>query len=223
MEESSDKEKSGKDKVVITIGRQFGSGGRELGKLIADSLGFTYYDKELLHEAAKRAGVSTEFFEKSDEKFPSFLNGLFSFAFGLNPVTYYSGSTSISDDSLYKAQSDFIHSLAEKGSCVIVGRTADYVLRDHPQVVNLFVHAPIEECIKRIMKRDSSLTHDKAKAKAERINKLRANYYNFYTDKTWGAAQSYDLTFDTSLMPMQDIVEVVKEYVKRRYPAAVEA
>ena len=101
-----------------------------------------------------------------------------------------------------------------------MGRTADYVLRDHPRVINLFVHAPIDERVRRIMERDG-LTADKARSKAERINKLRANYYNFYTDKTWGAAESYDLSFDTSRLSMADIVEVIREYVKRRYPSAL--
>ena len=123
---------------------------------------------------------------------------MFSFAFGLNPVSYFSGSTSISSDSLYRAQSDFIHSLAEQDSCVIVGRTSDYVLRDHPRVVNVFVHAPI-------------------KAKINKVNKLRANYYNFYTDKTWGDAKSYHLTFDTSALPMDDIVELIADYIRRRF------
>lgn len=205
--------------IVITIGRQFGSGGRELGRKLADRLGYKYYDKELLNEAAKRAGVSREFFEKRDERFPTFLNGIFSFAFGLNSVTCYAGSTSISDDSLYRAQSDFIHSLADEGSCVIVGRTADYVLRDHDRLVNLFVHAPAEDCVKRIMARsEEHLTADKAHDKAKKINKLRANYYNFYTDKTWGAAESYDLSINTSLMPMDDVVELVVEYMRRRFP-----
>ncbi len=204
--------------LVITIGRQFGSGGRDLGKRLADRLGMKYYDKELLHEAARRCGMSPEFFEKNDERFPSFLNGLFSFALGFNPVTHYAGSTSISDDSLYRAQSDFIHSLAETEPCVIVGRSADYVLRDHPRLVSIFVHAPIEECVRRIRSREPELTHEKARQKAEKINKLRANYYNFYTDKSWGSAHSYDLTFNTSLMPMDDIVEVIYEYVKRRFP-----
>ncbi len=207
-----------KDNIVITVGRQFGSGGRELGRKLADRLGIKYYDKELLSEAAKRAGVSPEFFEKNDERFPTFLNGIFSFAFGFNPLNCYAGSTSISDDSLYRAQSDFIHSLAEEDSCVIVGRSSDYVLRDHPRAVNIFVHAPIDKCVERIMRRDDgSLTAEKAKSKAQRINKLRANYYNFYTDKTWGAASSYDLTFDTSLMSMDDIVEVICDYLSRRF------
>lgn len=214
---------SDKKNIVVTIGRQFGSGGRELGKKLAERIGAKYYDKELLTEAARRAGMSEEFFEKRDERFPSFINGVFSFAFGYNTVNWYSGSTTISDDSIYRAQSDFIHSLADTESCVIVGRTADYVLRDHPRVVNIFVHAPEADCVRRIMRRDCDevSTPEKAKAKARRINKLRANYYNFYTDKTWGSAASYDLTFDTSLMSMDDIVEVIVDYINRRFPQSV--
>lgn len=212
---------SSKQPIVITIGRQFGSGGRELGRKLSQRLGFKYYDKELLIEAARQAGVDEYFFKHNDERFPSFLNGIFSFAFGLNNVNCYTGSTSISDDSLYRAQSDFIHSLAEKENCVIVGRTSDYVLRDHKRLVNLFVHAPMESCVKRIMGRDEeNLTEDKARSKAAKVNKLRANYYNFYTDKIWGAAASYDISLDTSLMPMDDIVELVVEYVKHRFPDA---
>lgn len=211
---------SKKNNVVVTIGRQFGSGGRELGRKLAQRLGAKYYDKELLREAARRAGMSEEFFERRDERFPSFINGVFSFAFGYNSVNCYSGTTSISDDSIYRAQSDFIHSLADGDSCVIVGRTADYVLRDHPRVVNVFVHAPEDVCVERILCRGEKdmPTAEKAKAKARRINKLRANYYNFYTDKTWGEASSYDLTFDTSKMAMEDIVEVIAEYIRRRFP-----
>ncbi|MDE5688075.1 MAG: cytidylate kinase-like family protein [Paramuribaculum sp.] len=207
-----------KQPIVITIGRQFGSGGRELGRTLADAFGFKYYDKELLSEAAKRAGMSPEFFERNDERAPTFLNGIFSFSFGFAPTNVYAGSTSISDDSLYRAQSDFIHSLAEEGSCVIVGRSADYVLRDHPRCVSLFVHAPMEKCIDRITSRQPELTREKARARAEKINRLRANYYNFYTDRTWGAASSYDLTLDTSLLSMNEITELVRLYLDKRFP-----
>lgn len=207
-----------KQPIVITIGRQFGSGGRELGRTLADAFGFKYYDKELLSEAAKRAGMSPEFFERNDERAPTFLNGIFSFSFGFAPTNVYAGSTSISDDSLYRAQSDFIHSLAEEGSCVIVGRSADYVLRDHPRCVSLFVHAPMEKCIDRITSRQPELTREKARASAEKINRLRANYYNFYTDRTWGAASSYDLTLDTSLLSMNEITELVRLYLDKRFP-----
>lgn len=210
---------SDKQPIVITIGRQFGSGGRELGRKLSARLGYKYYDKELLREAAKHAGVGEEFFERNDERFPSFLNGIFSFAFGLNSVNCYTGSTSISDDSLYRAQSDFIHSLAEKEPCVIVGRTSDYVLRDHERLVNIFVHAPMENCVRRIMSREEErLTEDKARSKANKVNRLRANYYNFYTDKAWGVSSSYNLSLDTSVMSMDDLVEVVVEYLKRRFP-----
>lgn len=202
---------------VITVGRQFGSGGRELGRRLAEAFGMAYYDKELLREAAQRAGVSTEFFERNDERKPSFFNSLFAFAPGMSPMGMLGGSSNISDDSLYQSQSDFISNLASEQPCVIVGRTADYVLRDNPNVLRLFVHAPLDECARRIMQRDPGLTFDKAKTKAMRINKLRAGYYNFYTDRTWGAADSYDLSIDTSVLPMDAIVEVVAEYIRQRF------
>ncbi len=205
--------------IVITVGRQFGSGGRELGRKLAERLGIKYYDKELLSEAARRAGVSPEFFEKKDERFPTFVNGIFSFAFGYNAMSSYAAGNSISDDNLYRAQSDFIRQLAHENSCVIVGRTADYVLRDFPGLVNIFVHAPAESCAHRILHRDDDCKSiDKARQKAARMNKLRASYYNFYTDKTWGDASSYHLSIDTSLMPMDDIVELICEYINRRFP-----
>lgn len=206
--------------VVVTIGRQFGSGGRELGRKLAERLGAKYYDKELLSQAAKHAGMDERLFERSDEREPKFISGIFSFAFGFNSVNYYTGNNSISDDSIYRAQSDFIHSLADGDeSCVIVGRTADYVLRDHPRVVNIFVHAPEEKCIDRLMARsdDKSLTREKARQKARKINKLRAGYYNFYTDKQWGDAASYDLTFDSGRIAIDDIVEIIADYINRRF------
>ena len=204
-------------RVVITVGRQFGSGGREFGLRLATRYGLKYYDKELLSEAARRSGVAREFFEKSDERAPSFVDGLFSFAVGMNPLSYFQGSTAIGDDSIYRAQSDFIHQLAHQESCVIVGRTADYVLRDDPHLVSIFVHADEDDAIERICRREPELTRDKARSRMNRINRLRANYYNFYTDKTWGAAASYDLTFNPSLLPMDQLVEFTADYIRRRF------
>ncbi len=209
------------ENYVITIGRQFGAGGRELGKLLAQKLGIAYYDKELLTEAAKSAGVGAEFFERADERSPSFISGLLSFNFGASAVPFYSMSTSISDDSIYKAQCDVIHQIADRGPCVIVGRSADHVLRNHPRLVNIFVHAPVEERIKRIMSRQNpeceQLTIAKAQSLAERSDKLRANYYNFYTDKRWGAAPSYDLTIDSSKLPMETIADLIITYLSSRW------
>ncbi|MCM1521562.1 MAG: cytidylate kinase-like family protein [Muribaculaceae bacterium] len=205
-----------KKPFVITVGRQFGSGGRELGKALAKELGIDYYDKELLIEAAKKAGVNPEFFEKNDERFPSFLHGLFSFSMGVTPMCYYTGGSSITDDGLYKAVSDFITQTAAEKSFVVVGRTADYILRDHPRVVNLFVHAPMEECVRRITERQDAITPEKAEALARKTNKWRADYYNFFTDKEWGHADSYHLTVDSSILPIKDCVELVKNYLKLR-------
>lgn len=201
---------------VITVGREFGSGGRELARALADDLGIAYYDKELLAESAKLAGIEPEFFEKKDERFPSFLHGLFSFTMGVTPMCYYTGGGSITDDSLYKAVSDFLTAEAKRSSFVVVGRTADYILRNHPRVVNLFLHAPMEECVKRITSREDGITPEKAEAMAKRTNRWRADYYNFFTDKQWGHASGYDLTIDTSQLPMPKIVDLVKSYLKLR-------
>ncbi|MCM1296767.1 MAG: cytidylate kinase-like family protein [Muribaculaceae bacterium] len=203
---------------VITIGRQFGSGGRELGRHLADAFGIQYYDKELLVEAAKHTGMSTEFFENSDERVPTFLSGVFSFNMGVNPNIWYSGSSSIPDDNIYASQSDVIRKLASGPTpCVIVGRSADYVLRDHPRALHLFVHAPEDECVKRIMQRGDCPTESEARARARKVNKLRSNFYNFYTDKRWGDSTTYDLTFDSSKINMGDAVAIIAEYIRRRF------
>lgn len=212
------RDKHMKQHVTIAVGRQFGSGGREFGRRLAAALNINYYDKELLSHAARKSGLSDEFFERNDERAPGFLNGIFSFAMGYSPTTFYAGPSAISDDNIYSAQSDFIKSLAAQESCVIVGRTADYVLRDSDRLVSIFVHAPMADCVARIMSRNPDITAAKARQQAERVNKLRANYYNFYTDKTWGAAASYDLTFDTSLLSMDQLVELACQYVRMRYP-----
>ncbi len=204
------------EKYVITVGRSFGSGGRALGRLIADKLGIAFYDKELLVKAAEKAGMSPEYFERNDERVPRFFSGLFSFNHGYNPMSFYAGTSSITSDAIYQAQCDFIHEIADAGPCVIVGRSADYVLRDVDNVVNIFVHAHMDDCVKRIVERADTLTDDEARSLAERTNKLRAAFYNFYTDKRWGAASSYDLTLNSSLMPLEDCADFVIEYLHRR-------
>ncbi len=203
--------------MVITIGRQFGAGGRELGKELARILGYEYYDKELLTQAAVSAGLNPELFERADEKAPSFISGLFSFNHGSSTYSIYAGSTPISDESIYGAQADLIRHLAETRDCIIVGRTADYVLRNHPDVLSVFVHSPIEKRVERIIKRrsdtESKLTPAQATSMARKIDRLRANYYNFYTDLTWGEAATYHMTFDSSRMPIPTIAQVIAKVV----------
>lgn len=201
---------------IITIGRQFGSGGRELGKLLSRKLGIPFYDKELLHQAAREAGINPEFFLDSDERMPRFINSGISISFGASSIPWHSASTVITDDPLYHAQSQFIHSIAERGSCIIVGRTADYVLRDLPGVVSVFVSASLDDRAERIMRRCECTGKAKAIKLAEKMDKLRANYYNFYTDKRWGDAASYDITFNSSAMDIDSIADVLIEYLKHR-------
>ncbi|MCI5977682.1 MAG: cytidylate kinase-like family protein [Bacteroidales bacterium] len=205
------------EKYVITVGRQMGSGGRLLGRKLSERLGIGFYDKELLLQAAKSAGLSAEYFERNDERRPHFLSGLFSFNMGFGPMSVYDGTTSISDDALYKAQCDFMHRIAEQGPCVIVGRTADYVLRDFPNVVNIFIHASKDACIRRVMERDPAKTVDSARSFIEKSNKLRAGYYNFYTDKKWGDAASYDFTIDSSLLSDDAVVDLIIAYLQARF------
>lgn len=201
---------------IITIGRSFGAGGRELGKRLAERLGIAYYDKELLVDAARHAGLDAAIFEKNDERAPGFLSGLLPMSMGYNAMAWYSGPSSVSGESVYRAQSDFIRSIASQGPCVIVGRTADYILRDFPGAVNVFLHAPEDECIKRIISRNDCTKESEARSVLRKTNKLRAEFYNFYTDRTWGAASTYDITFDTSRLAMADIVDMVVDYIGRR-------
>lgn len=200
------------DNYVITIGREMGSGGRELGRRVAELLGIEFYDKKLLDDAARRSGLIPEMFERADERTPS----LFSGAFGAGYGTAFASGIYNSNEAVYRAQSDVIRELGATKSCVIVGRTADYVLRDHPRRISIFVHAPEDACVERLISRGDKASEADARAMVRKINKIRAGYYNFYTDKTWGAASTYDLTVDSSLLPMEDLAQHVADYVRLR-------
>ena len=204
------------EKYVKMLGRSFGSGGRALGRLVADRLGIDFYDNMLIVKAAEKAGFNLEYFEKNDERAPSIMGGVIPFSMGFYPMSWVGDASSGGSDSIYKAQSDFIHELAQGSPCVIVGRSADYVLRDVDNVVNIFVHAPIDSCVDRIIRRGECTDRGKARQLAERTNKLRANFYNFYTDRRWGHAMTYDLCLDSSKMSLDDLADYVIEYVRRR-------
>ena len=203
------------EKYVITVGRTFGSGGRALGRMIAEKLGIGFYDKQLLVKAAQKAGYNLDFFERNDERAPRIMGGIIPFSMGFYPMSWI-GDSAAGSDGIYKAQCDFIHELAATEPCVIVGRSADYILRDVDNVVNIFVHAPADACAERIVDRMDCKSHEEAKTLAVRTNKLRANFYNFYTDKRWCAAESYDLTLDSSLLPMEQLADMVIEYIHKR-------
>lgn len=204
----------GTEKWVVAIGRQYGSGGREIGQLVAKQLGIAYYDKELLIEAARHSGMSEHVFEAADERSPRLFANLWSFNLGLNSGSYFMGDTPLSDDHIYRAQSEVMQTLANRGPCVMVGRTADYVLREHCRVVSVFIHAPVESCISRLLSRGECSSESEARSMIDKKNRLRAEYYNFYTDKRWGEASSYDLTVDSSLLGSESTAALIADFVR---------
>lgn len=193
-----------KRNFVITIGRQFGSGGYEIGMQLAKMLGIGFYDKELITEAAKRSGLSDEVFETKDERTPGSLIHALSLGFGFG--------NGFTQETIFKIQSDTIREIAAKESCVIVGRCADYVLRDHPLCVNVFIHAPMKIRTRRIMKR-LKMQMKEAIQSIEKTDKNREAYYDFYTGKSWGAATSYHISVDSSLLELRETADYLKGFV----------
>lgn len=206
-----------KEKFVIVLGRQFGCGARVIGKKLAARFGIPYYDKELLHEAAKSRGVNTEIFEASDERSPTMMSSLWSFNIGFGATSYFMGTNAMSNnDDIYKAQSEVMKCLADKGPCLIVGRTADYILRDCTNVISIFLHATLDDRINRIIDRGDCESENDARDMALKNNKLRASYYSFYTDSQWGDAATYDLTVNVSALGVDRCVDLIEDYVKMR-------
>lgn len=191
-------------KVIITIGRQYGSGGRMVGLKIAEDLGIKCYNSELLIEAAKESGLCQEVFEKIDEK-P--ISAFLSFSTG----KYDSGEMPL-NHKVFLAQMQAIKKIAERESCVIVGRCADYVLKDRDDVINVFIHAPLEDRVQRVIDRDDILP-GKAEKRVKRIDKERANYYNFYSTKRWGMAESYDICLDSSKFGIEGCAKIIESLI----------
>ncbi len=201
---------------VITIGRQFGSAGHDIGKLIADRLGFEFYDKELVEMAAKQSNISNETLKEIDEKATSSL--LYSLASGSYSLRGISGPLYYEmplNDKLFIAQSDIIKSVAQKGDCVIVGRCADYVLDDveDAQVYNVFVYAPLEYRIKRVMEA-LKLTEKQAKDRILKTDKQRKTYYNYYSNKDWGEMKNYDVCINTAKFGIENSAKMIIDYIK---------
>ncbi len=200
---------------TITIGRQLGSGGREIGQKIATNLHIPVYDKELLQIASRESGLGKEFFEEMDEKKShSLIGGLlnmnspFSDEFYLN---YY-----LSNETLFKIQSDVIRNLAHKESCLFLGRCADYVLKDYPRCLNIFISADLEDRISRTAAL-RQVSEAKARETVIKTDKKRAEYYRFYSNKTWGAAESYHLCINSSVLGIDPTVEFILEFARRRF------
>ena len=204
------------NRIILTIGRQFGSGGREIGQRLAKELGIGYYDKELITVAAKESGLCEDVFKKADERASSgmayaFTMGYSSFLGGMFPPY----NDILSNDGLFKIQSDAIRKLAGRESCVLVGRCADYILRDDPACVSLFIHDTPERRVQKIVARQQ-VTVEQARELMEKTDKSRAAYYNYYTNKTWGMAASYDLSINVSVLGTDETVEFIKRFARRK-------
>lgn len=200
-------------KTIITIGRQFGSNGREIGRRLAEKLSANFYDKELINETAKESGLSEDFLKSLDEKpTRSFLYSIVTdpYSYGFTSAGY---QTNLNQQA-FQATYDTIKKLAEKGPSVFVGRCADYALRHNPCMIRIFIHAPLENRIETVSKR-FELSADKAKAQIIKEDKARASYYNYYTSKKWGALDSYDLFINSSLMSIDDTVDFIIKYLEK--------
>lgn len=193
---------------MIVIGREYGSGGREIARRVAQTLGFGYFDRELLSESSRRYGFSPDLFASRDERRPSALRSLLHFGYGVSDI--YNTST-LSSEGIYKAQSEVIRSLSEEGDCVFVGRTADYVLRDHPRMLSVFIHAPLEERVRRLIARGDAADEREAAEVARRMDRNRADYYNYFTGRSWGEASNYDLSIDASRWSPDEVARIISD------------
>ncbi len=194
--------------IIINIGRQFGSGGKEVAEKIGSSLGIRVYDNELISKAAEESGFSRELLERSDEKRSVF--SLFSF-FGADRF----GSTRnyMGDNELFKMQSEVIRGIAQKGPAVFVGRCADYVLRDMNRI-SVFITAPLEDRIKRVCERDGISPED-AESYMAKQDRTRETYYNYFTFGNWGVASNYDLCVDSSRLGIEGTARLIIDFAAR--------
>lgn len=203
-------------KVVITIARQYGSGGRTIGEMLAKDMGIHYYDKELIKLASEDSGINERLFVNADEKIK--MTKLFK-----TVKNVYKGQlippesdNFVSDNNLFNYQAKVIKELAEEESCVIIGRCADYVLKDYDNVLSVFIHAPKDYCMEQAAKKVSMHSKELEKYIAK-TDKRRAEYYKFYTGREWTDARNYDLCLDSSKLGFERCVEEIKAYIDVRF------
>lgn len=201
--------------TIITIGRQFGSGGHEIGEKLAQHFGIKFYDKELLSRAAKESGFCEEMMHSHDERpTNSFLYNLVmdTYSFGYNSSSFVDMPIS---HKVFLAQFDTIKKIASEGPCVIVGRCADYALNDYQNCLHVFIHADEASKIKRIMNKYSDITSEqKAKEMMNKKDKSRQSYYNYYSSKKWGRADSYDLSINSGVLGVEGTVKLLAQYIE---------
>ena len=200
-------------KIIVTIGRQFGSGGYDVGKLLAEKLGIDFYDKELIGRAAKESGINPELFARADEQ-PT---NSFLYSMSLGTVGLHTGFMATPDyltnDKLFALQSETIRAIAQEHSCVIIGRCADYVLRDNPHMVSVFVHSDIERRVARVSQR-AEMTVEQARQAIKKTDRRRSSYYSYFTDRNWGGVDNYDLSVDSGRAGIEGAVDVIAKFLE---------
>lgn len=201
--------------TVITIARQYGSGGREVGMRLAEVLGIKSYDRELITMAAQKSGMSSEILNHADEKATNSL--LYTLALG---SSYY-GAASIGtdvpiNDKLFITQSQIIRDLAAEGPCIIIGRCSDYVLRTNPARFSVFIYAPIEARIRRVIERGVAKTEKEARDLISRTDKRRINYYNYYTGRKWGSPDNYNMMLDSSFLGIEGSARAIADVYREK-------
>lgn len=203
-----------KKNIVITIARQYGSGGKTIGEMLANDLDIHYYDKELMKLASDESGINESLFVKADEaKTPSLFKSANIYQGELIPPE---SDDFTSDENLFNYQAKIVKELAEKESCVIIGRCADYVLRDYDNVLSVFIHAPEDFCIEQAAKKHSMSLKELDKF-IIKTDKKRADYYKYHTGREWTDARNYDLCLDSSKLGFERCVEEIKAYIKVRF------
>ncbi len=199
-------------RLVITIARGFGSGGRTIGKLLAQRLNCDYYDNDLIKLASEESGINIELFGRADEKVKVNLFKRYNRSYG-EYVLSPDSAEFVSDDNLFNYQAKIIKELAEKQDCIIIGRCADYILKDNPDVLRLFVYADEKTCIKNVTEL-YGMTPADAKKTIDKIDKSRAAYCKYYTNKSWYDVSNYDLCINTSDISFDKAVDIIMAYIE---------
>lgn len=200
-------------KIVITIARGFGSGGRTIGKMLAQRLDCNCYDNDLIKLASEESGINLELFGKADEKVKTSLFKRYNRSYG-EYVLSPDSADFVSDDNLFNYQAKIIRDIADKQNCIIIGRCGDFILRNNPDVLRLFIYADEKTCVKNVVELYGMIPAE-AKKTIEKIDKSRAAYYKYYTDKNWYDVSNYDLCINTSDIGFEGAVDVIVDYIKR--------
>lgn len=200
------------DYPIIVIGRSFGAGGRSIGKALSKILDIPFYDHELLKKSASEFGFSMEVFARCDEKRPSIFKRLVTHSYGMQDVYM---PVTIGSENIYQAQSSVIRSIASKGPAILIGRTADYILRDFPGLLSIFIHAPLAYRALKIVERGDAADVAEAIELAKSKDRRRKEYYDFFTGRQWGEASNYDLTLDSSLLETEENAAIIADFVKK--------